>query len=153
MTNGGAPRHLRSGQLARAAGVPLSTVRYYERAGLLPAPRRTAKGYRLYDEEALRRLRFVRRAKDLGFTLGEIEELLALRAARGADCATVRQRVAAKRAEVERRIAELRALQRVLRRLEEGCPGEGDLGACPVIELLERDEGSREARTSRGGVG
>src|SRR5215467_5078830 len=95
------------GELAKSAGVNVETVRYYERRGLLPKPPRGASGYRLFPPEALRRLQFIRRAQELGFSLDEICELLALRMSPKARCAAVKARAEAKIADIESRISTL----------------------------------------------
>lgn len=103
-----------SGRLAKQSGVNLETIRFYERQKLLPSPPRTAAGYRLFPAESVQRVRFIRRAQLLGFSLKEIKDLLALSAARGASCATVRRRAHEKIAEVEQKIAALQSMHRAL---------------------------------------
>src|SRR5262245_47161131 len=105
-----APARLTIGELARQAGLGLSTVRYYERTGLAPAPTRSACNYRLYSNDAVTRLRFIRRAQQLGFALDEIKELLELRVNRRAPCPEVRSRAQAKIADIEARIRSLRQM-------------------------------------------
>lgn len=124
------------GALARAAGVGVDTVRFYEREGLLPQPARRASGYRQYTAATAQRLRFIRRAKELGFSLDEIRDLLALSADRERGVSGVKQRAEARAAEVERRIRELRRMQRGLQRLIDACPGHGPLEACPILAAL-----------------
>ena len=97
------------GQLAQQAGVAIDTVRYYERQGLLPPPQRRASGYRQYDNQDISRLRFIRRAKDLGFTLQEIQELLQLSGSRNADRAEVRALAQRRLADIEHKLRELEA--------------------------------------------
>ncbi len=128
------------GELARAAGVPIDTVRYYERHGILPAPRRRPSGYRSYGTDDVARLRFIRRAKGLGFTLGEIHELLALTGRRGRHMAGVKQAATAKLVHVERKLAELTRVRDGLRKLVAACPGHGDLAHCPIVSALSGDE-------------
>lgn len=125
-------------QLARAVGVNLQTVRYYERRGLIPAPPRTGSGYRQYAPESLARLRFIRQAKALGFSLAEIEGLLALRIDRpsGAACARVRSATEAKVALVERKIAELGRIKRGLERLIVACRNR-ERTECPILDAIE----------------
>lgn len=125
------------GQLARQSGVPIDTIRYYERQGLLPEPRRAANGYRQYDGEDLRRLRFVRRAKQLGFSLEDIAGLLQLGAARGADMAQVRQAAQEKIAAIQQRIEELARVRDALQQLVQACPGHGELARCPIMAALK----------------
>ncbi len=127
------------GQLARRAGIGVETVRFYERKGLLPEPPRTRSGYRLYPEEAVRRLRFVRRAKELGFTLAEIRELLELRAGPGATCAQVRERAREKLADIEARIRSLERIRAALQRLAEDCPASGPVARCPILAAMEEE--------------
>lgn len=102
------------GELARRSGVKVSTVRVYEREGLLPSADRSAANYRLFPDEAVARIRFARRAQQLGFTLAEIGELLALRLSSRTRCAQVRQLTRAKLADVEGRIRSLQAMRRAL---------------------------------------
>lgn len=128
------------GSVARRAGVGVDTIRYYERAGLMPSPRRRASGYREYGPDAVRRLRFIRRAKELGFSLAEIGELLALSGDRERGVAGVRQRAQARLAEVELRLRELRRVQRGLKQLIDACPGHGELADCPILHALSEDE-------------
>nr|HMM26563.1 heavy metal-responsive transcriptional regulator [Pseudoxanthomonas mexicana] len=111
------------GQLSRRTGVPIDTVRYYEKQRLLPPPTRSASGYRHYEADDVLRLNFIRRAKVLGFTLDEIRDLLALSSARDGDMAAIRAAAADKLADVERRLAELTRMRDGLRTLVEACPG------------------------------
>ncbi|GAP65974.1 transcriptional regulator, MerR family [Mizugakiibacter sediminis] len=135
------PSHLTIGAVAKRAGVGIDTIRYYEREGLLPAPRRRASGYRDYDADTVERLRFIRRAKELGFSLDEIRELLALSADRERGVRGVKQRAEARLGEVERRIRELQRVRRGLKLLIDACPGHGALEHCPILRALgeERD--------------
>lgn len=130
------------GAVAKCAGVGIDTIRYYEREGLLPTPRRRLSGYRDYDESAVDRLRFIRRAKALGFTLEEIRELLALSADRERGVHGVKQRAETRLAEIERRIRELQAVRRGLKHLIGACPGHGELKQCPILHALNTDEES-----------
>ena len=130
------------GKLASAAGVKVETVRFYERKGLLPAPWRSRSGYRQYNEDALARLRFILRAKTLGFTLAEIAELLDMYVNQGHTCAEMRQRADRKLAEIDAKIAHLQALRQALANLQAACEGDGDadLDACPIIHFLAEAE-------------
>lgn len=121
------------GQVAKQAGIGVETVRFYERQGLIEDPPRTPSGYRQYPPDTVERLRFIRRAKELGFSLNEISELLSL----GGDaCAEVRALAAAKVSDIERRIADLQAMVTVLRRLVASCDAGIDEDACPILESL-----------------
>lgn len=129
---------MRIGQVAAQAGVNIQTVRYYERRGLLLPPERTASGYREFPDEVVRRLRFIKRAQELGFTLKEIAELLALRVRDGGACGEVRRRAVAKKALVRRKVRELERLDRALDRLVRSCRLRRATAECPVLEALER---------------
>jgi MerR family mercuric resistance operon transcriptional regulator len=124
------------GELSRQTGCNVETIRYYERVGLLPRPPRSAARYRIYDTADVRRLAFVRRARELGFTLDEVRALLALSVSNGGDtCAEVRQLAACHLAEVRAKIADLRALERVLSDAVRRCDA-GELPGCPLIDTL-----------------
>lgn len=141
---------MKIGELASACGVNIQTVRYYERRGLLADPRAGVGGYREYAETDAERLRFVKEAQALGFTLKEVEELLALRAGRGsARDALARARV--KLADVRRKIAALQTLERSLQRMIAGCPGAGPASECPIISQFERSAGAGPNRSGAHG--
>ena len=133
------------GQLAEQAGVNIETVRYYERRGLLPEPARTGSGYRRYEPEAVTRLRFIKRAQGLGFTLQDIEELLALRVRHERTCETVGLKTRDKIALVRQKIRELRAIERSLSRLAQTCEARGRTDDCPILHALERTEEADDA--------
>ena len=128
------------GKVAQSAGLAIDTVRYYEREGLLETPARSASGYRHYRPDVVARLRFIRQAKDLGFSLSEIKELLALRVAPGKSCADVRAHAEHKIADVDRRIASLKRVRGALTRLASACSGKGPVSQCPILEALEKKE-------------
>lgn len=125
------------GQLAKRASVPIDTVRYYERNGLLAPATRTTAGYRLYGDIELQRLRFIRRAKALGFTLEEIRGLLALSDEQ--DVATVKQTAQRKVEDIGQRIAELERIRGGLTELIRACPGHGRAEACPILNALSNE--------------
>lgn len=131
---------MKIGELARRAGVGIDTVRYYEREGLLPQAQRLASGYRVYGTAVLQRLRFICRAKALGFTLPEIRDLLALSDHRGDDMATLRAAAVDKLHNVEARLAELNRVREGLQALVTSCPGHGALAQCPILNALAGDE-------------
>lgn len=137
---GSADRTLTIGKLATAAGVGVETIRFYERQGLLPAPPRKRSGYRQYPTDAVARVLFIRRAKDLGFTLREISELLDLRVAPGANCTNIRKRAMSKLDDIDAKMAELVRMQRALQRLVKACRGRGPRGDCPILEALETED-------------
>src|SRR5438477_6295811 len=125
------------GHLAKKSGLNLETVRYYERRGLLPKPPRSASGYRLFPGDAARRLRFIQRAKELGFSLREIQELLCLRVAAATKRTEIRARAEAKITDIEARIRSLESIKKTLRKLTKSCGGCGPVAACPILESLE----------------
>lgn len=125
------------GKLAKAAGVNIETIRYYERRGLLPEPIRKDSGYRLYSQEDVRRLQFILRAKELGFSLREIEELLELRVDAKTNCDEVREQTEAKISVIEQKIADLERMQEVLVKLAAACRNKGATDECPILEALE----------------
>ena len=132
---------MRIGTAAEQAGVNVQTLRYYERRGLLPRPPRRRSGYREFPDDAVRVVRFIRRAKDLGFTLDEVEELIALRNDARRDRSRVRA-VAEKRVrQVERKIAELEAMKKALNHLVHCCRAGATL-ECPIIEALDGRAGT-----------
>src|SRR5262249_9977088 len=136
-TRGMTMTRLSIGQVARLTGVGVETVRFYERQGLLAAPDRKASGYRQYGEDALARLRFIRPAKGLGFSLKEIRELIALRVAPDGTCADVKERAAAKIAAIEVKIRDLQKIRKALLRLTASCRGSGSLQECSILETLD----------------
>ncbi len=125
------------GALAGAAGVGRETVRFYERKGLIDDPPRTPAGYRRYPNDTVQRLRFIRRAQELGFTLGEIAELLALRVDEVSACGTVEIRARVKLEQVETKIAHLRQIGVSLHRLVDKCRAREPTSDCPILEELE----------------
>jgi MerR family copper efflux transcriptional regulator len=126
------------GQLAKRGGVGIDTVRYYERNGLLVPRARLASGYRRYGDLELARLRFIRRAQALGFTLREIKELLALSAQR--DVGRVKRSAQAKLVNVEERIAALERMRDGLAHLITACPGHGRPADCPILKALTDED-------------
>ncbi len=127
---------------ARLAGVGVETIRFYERKRLIEQPPRPKdSGFRDYPIETVHRIRFIRQAQDLGFSLKEIDELLSLRADPSTDCADVRARASAKLEDVNEKIARLNAIQSALRDLISACPGRGPAArCCSILEALEPHE-------------
>lgn len=128
---------LRIGEVAERGGVNLQTIRYYEREGLLPAAPRLPSGYRMFPESAVRRVRFIKRAQELGFSLAEIDELLSIRIDPGKDCSDVQRLARAKVAGIEERMRALERMRRALVSLAETCPGCGPASECPILESIE----------------
>ncbi|MDT8369732.1 MAG: heavy metal-responsive transcriptional regulator [Longimicrobiales bacterium] len=134
------PTEMLIGELADAAGVGVETLRFYEREGLLPEPARSDAGYRLYDTGAVRRVLFIRKAKDLGFTLAETRDLLELRVSDTSACDDVAERARRKIATVEGRIRELDRIRRVLHDLVGACAERVETSDCSILEMLEDHE-------------
>jgi MerR family copper efflux transcriptional regulator len=126
------------GELAKRAGVGIDTVRYYERSGLLAPHARLPSGYRRYRELEVARLRFIRRAQALGFTLTQIKELLKLSAQR--DVTRIKRSAQAKLADIDRRISELQRVRDGLAELVANCPGHGRASDCPILRALGSEE-------------
>lgn len=131
---------LTRGELAQRCAVSFETVRYYEQQGLIPKPSRSASNYRLYDGDTVRRIRFIKRAQELGFTLQEIRELLSLRAEPRAGCADVLERAQTKVRDIDEKLRTLQAMRRALSKLMSECTGSGGISECPILDALEDDE-------------
>ena len=127
------------GQVARCAGIGIETVRFYERQGLLEEPARKESGYRQYPEDVVTRLRFIKRGKELGFSLKEIKELLFLRVDPETTCAEVRSRAQAKIADVEEKIQALQRIKKALVGLTAACRGHGPTSECPILDALDKE--------------
>jgi MerR family copper efflux transcriptional regulator len=125
-------------QAARRAGCGVETIRFYERQGLIERPPKPSAGFRRYPSAIVDRVRFIRQAQGLGFSLREIDELLSLRTDPAADCADVRARASAKLDEVDRKIGELERIREALGELIEACPGYGAARTCSILEALAR---------------
>jgi MerR family transcriptional regulator, copper efflux regulator len=133
------------GQVARGAGVGVETVRFYEREGLITSPPRPSSGYRDYPPDTVARIRFIRRAKDLGFSLAEVAGLLALSARAATECDDVRQRAETKIADIDGRIRDLRAVRDALSRLASDCVPGRPAVECPILNAL-RASGEADSR-------
>lgn len=129
--------HLKPSQLARQCGINIETLRYYEKRELLDPPLRTPKGYRLYTEADAVKIRFIKNAQRLGFTLTEISELLKLRVQAGMACDPVLRKTEAKLEEVERKIKDLKSMRKVLKDLTVTCRNKSPTSHCPVLESFE----------------
>lgn len=128
---------LRISEVAEQGRVNLQTIRYYEREGLLPEPPRLASGYRTFPEQTVRRVRFIKRAQELGFTLAEIRELLTLRVDRERDRAAVRAIARSKISEIQAKIHSLEVMKQALAHLTDRCTGHGPASECPILEALD----------------
>lgn len=132
---------MKIGQLAKQADVNIQTIRFYERKGLVMPAGRTASGHRRYTPESVRRIRFIKHAQEIGFSLREIDELLSLRVDPETTCADVETRTEAKLVEVERKIEKLREMRRALESLVAQCQGSGPVSECAIIEALDELNG------------
>ena len=136
---------MRISELAKGADVGVETIRFYERKGLITQPLRPANGgFRTYPSETIDRVRFIREAQELGFSLGEVEELLSLKADPKTDCSAVREQARKKRDEVNAKIKRLKALQRTLTVLIDACPGNGATTNCSILDALETGGTSKQ---------
>jgi MerR family transcriptional regulator, mercuric resistance operon regulatory protein len=137
-------RGLAAGQLAKAAGVNLETIRYYETIGLMPAPPRTPGGHRVYDDVHVRRLAFIRRGRELGFSIEEVRALLILNDPRQGSCAEVKDIAATHLTEVRHKLADLTRLESILAASVARCTSE-PLAPCPVLDMLAPETSSPRA--------
>ena len=126
------------GKLAKSVNVNIETIRYYERRGLIPKPRRRESGYREYSDETTKRILFIKRAKDLGFSLKEVDELLSLKIAPGTTCSDVKSKAEEKIADIEDKIKTLQRMKKALFKLSKTCRGAGPASECPILEALEK---------------
>lgn len=145
-------KYLTIGQLARQAEVSIDTIRYYERRGLLSPPRRKESGYRQYLEDAVLRIRFIKHAKDLGFSLDEIAELLSLRIDRAAKCGDIKKRAQRKITEIEGKMQMLEKMRVTLVRLTKTCDEGRQVSECPILEALDQDVGEKVRESLKPGM-
>jgi Hg(II)-responsive transcriptional regulator len=139
---------MRTGEVAAEAGVNVQTLRYYERRGLLPEPARRDSGYRIYGPDAVRRVRFIKRAQELGFALSEAETLLELASGGPESCDAARGLAEEKICELDRRIADLQAMRDSLRRLAETCANPRHERECPLVHAI--DQGAADGVVDAG---
>lgn len=133
-------KNLTIGKLAKTSGVNIETVRYYERIGLIPKPHRKESGYRQYSLEDVARLKFILHAKELGFSLKEIRELLELRVDPETNCEEVRQQAELKITNIEKKISDLKRIRAVLLNLATACRERKQTDECPILEALEAED-------------
>ena len=132
------------GEAARRADVGVETIRFYERKGLIEQPLKPLEtGFRVYPEETVDRIGFIRQAQELGFSLREIDDLLSLRADPGADSADVRTRALGKLEEVDRKIGHLKDMRAALKTVIAACPGQGAVECCSILEAMSRAKENR----------
>jgi MerR family mercuric resistance operon transcriptional regulator len=126
------------GKLAKKANVNIETIRYYERRALIPKPNRRESGYREYSEDTVKRIQFIKHAKELGFSLKEIHELLSLKLDPKTPCSVVKNRAEIKIADIEEKVKTLQRMKKALVKLTRACSGKGPVIECPILEALER---------------
>jgi MerR family copper efflux transcriptional regulator len=127
------------GQVAKQTGVTVETVRFYEKQGLVDTPKRSGSGYRQYPPETVKRVRFIQNAKEVGFTLKDIAELLALRREPGTSCPDIKLRATLKIEEVEQKIRDLERIRNALARMILKCSNEAPVSECPFLEELDEE--------------
>ena len=127
-------------KVAKEAGVNLETIRYYENEGVLPKPPRTPSRYRIFSEDSVKRLRFIKHAQELGFSLKEIKELLSLQVRSDSSCADVRRRAEAKIFDVDEKIKRLQAIKAALVQLTSACSGRGPINTCTILQAMNDRE-------------
>ena len=130
------------GKVSKQSGIGVETIRFYEKRGLIDEPSRTEAGYRQYPEDTAPRIMFIRHAKELGFTLTEIKELLHLRVDEATTCDDVRHMAEKKRKDIVARIKSLQGMEHALGRLIEICSSSGPAGNCPILDELGQEWGS-----------
>jgi DNA-binding transcriptional MerR regulator len=138
------------GELADDVRVKVVTIRYYEQVGLMPVAMRTGANYRTYGEDARTRLRFIRRCRDLGFTLDQVRDLLRLSSDRTMPCADVKRIAAQHRKAVAAKLKDLRSLLSELTRISASCRGTGVVADCRIVEALSSPASVRKSRASAG---
>lgn len=126
------------GKIAKRSDVGIETIRFYEREGLIDDPPRRASGYRQYPSDTVDRIRFIRRAKELGFSLKEIKELLKLKVTTVATCDQVKKRAESKIEDIQHKILTLQRMKKALKKLNAACSGKGSVSECPILEALEK---------------
>ena len=131
---------MKIGELSSLSGLSVDTIRFYEKQDLIPPPRRTDANYRMYDADTPRRLIFIRKARDLGFTLQEIGQLLALSEDGHAGAGDVKERAQAKLRDLDRKISEMKAMRLSLEKLVSTCSGDGPSYECPILAALTETE-------------
>lgn len=130
-------KNLTIGKVAKKADVKIETIRYYERFRLLPEPIRSQSGYRQYSDDVVKRLQFINKAKELGFSLKEISELFALRVRLKTTCGDIKKRAERKISDIEGKIKILQKMKNALKKLSKECKGKGPVGECPILDNFD----------------
>ncbi len=125
------------GQVSKLSGVGIEAIRFYEREGVIPKPPRTESGYRLYPADILRRLHFIKRAQELGFSLREISQLIAIRVTAKSNCGEVKRRAEKKLDEIEQKIKDLKKMQVTLKKVTEACIASRPIEDCPILKSFD----------------
>ena len=128
---------MRIGKVAKQVGITVETIRFYEKRGLIEPPRRNESGYRDYPEDVVKLVSFIKRAKELGFSLKEIKNLMSLRFTPGTTCSEVKKQTIEKIADIDRKVDDLLKIKGALTELVSVCPGQGPLSHCTIMEALE----------------
>ena len=128
---------MRIGKVAKQVGITVETIRFYEKRGLIEPPRRNESGYRDYPEDVVQLVSFIKRAKELGFSLKEIKNLMSLRFTPGTTCSEVKKQTIEKIADIDRKVDDLLKIKGALTELVSVCPGQGPLNHCTIMEALE----------------
>ena len=131
--------HFRVGEIAEKCNVNKETIRYYERLGLIPEPNRTEKGYRMYSQQTVDRLNFIKKMQELGFSLNEIDKLLGVVDRDEAKCRDIYEFTVLKIEDIQRKIEDLKKIEQMLTDLKERCPENKDIYECPIIETLMKE--------------
>ena len=128
---------MRIGKVAKQVGITVEAIRFYEKKGLIEPPGRNESGYRDYPEDAVQLVSFIKRAKELGFSLKEIKDLMSLRYTPGTTCSEVKEQTEVKIADIDRKVEDLLRIKKALTELVSVCPGQGPLNHCSIMEALE----------------
>ena len=130
---------MRIGKVAEQVGITVEAIRFYEKQGLIELPRRNESGYRDYPEDIVQHVSFIKRTKELGFSLKEIKELMSLQHTPGTTCGEVKEQAEAKIADIDRKVADLQRIKGALAELVSVCPGQGPLSGCPIIGSIKAE--------------
>lgn len=125
------------GQVAKKSGMGIEAIRFYEREGVIPKPNRTESGYRKYNADIIKRLHFIRRAQELGFSLKEITQLIALKVTQKSNCAEVKKRALAKLDNINEKIADLERMRNALEEVTRACVASKPISDCPILKSFD----------------
>ncbi len=131
---------MRIGKLAKQVDITVEAIRFYEKSGLIEPPERNESGYRNYPEDTVQHVLFIKRAKELGFSLKEVRELMSLRYLPGTTCYEVKEQSLKKMQDIDRKVEDLLGIKKGLAKLISSCPGQGPLSECPIIESISNQK-------------